>query len=41
MKTYKNCQSCGMPLTKDPEKGGTEKGGEKSIVYPQTLITIY
>ena len=22
-----------MPLTKDPEKGGTEKGGEKSIMY--------
>jgi len=22
MKNYKNCQSCGMPMSKDPEKGG-------------------
>ncbi|MFO7657111.1 MAG: zinc ribbon domain-containing protein [Bacteroidales bacterium] len=33
MKTYKNCQSCGMPLSKDPENGGTEKDGTKSIMY--------
>jgi hypothetical protein len=33
MKTYKNCQSCGMPLTKDPEKGGTEKDRAKSVMY--------
>lgn len=33
MKTYKNCQSCGMPFNKDPENGGTEKDGTKSIMY--------
>lgn len=33
MKTYKMCQSCGMPLSKDPEKGGTEKDGSKSKMY--------
>ncbi len=33
MKKYKNCQSCGMPLFKDPEKGGTEKNGTKSSMY--------
>ncbi len=24
------CQSCGMPMNMDPEKGGTEKDGSKS-----------
>lgn len=33
MKTYKNCQSCGMPLKKDPKGGGTEKDGSKSKIY--------
>ena len=33
METYKNCQSCGMPLKKDPEKGGTESDGTKSLKY--------
>ena len=33
MKTYKNCQSCGMPLKKDPYGGGTEKDGSKSNKY--------
>ena len=33
MKTYKNCQSCGMPLKKDPNGGGTEKDGSKSKKY--------
>ena len=33
MKTYKNCQSCGMPLTKDPQKGGTNTDGTKSVMY--------
>ena len=33
MKNYKNCQSCGMPMSKDPEKGGTEKEGSKSLMY--------
>lgn len=27
------CQSCGMPLSKDPQKGGTEKDGSKSKLY--------
>jgi hypothetical protein len=31
--TYKNCQSCGMPLKKDPEGGGTERDGAKSVRY--------
>jgi len=33
MKEYKNCQSCGMPLSKDPEKGGTDPDGKKSLMY--------
>jgi hypothetical protein len=32
-KAYKNCQSCGMPLKKDPAGGGTEADGSKSIRY--------
>ena len=31
--TYKNCQSCGIPLHKDPQGGGTEKDGTKSTKY--------
>lgn len=27
------CQSCGMPLSKDEGKGGTEKDGSKSKDY--------
>lgn len=30
---YKNCQSCGMPLKKDPEGGGGEADGSKSDKY--------
>lgn len=30
---YKNCQSCGMPLKKDLEGGGTEADGAKSVKY--------
>ena len=30
---YKNCQSCGIPLHKDPKNGGTEKDGSKSLKY--------
>ncbi len=33
MKTNKNCQSCGMPLKKDSEGGGTEKDGTRSKMY--------
>lgn len=32
-KTYKMCQSCGMPMKKDPCGGGTEKDGTKSKKY--------
>lgn len=27
------CQSCGMPLTKDPAGGGSEADGSKSTLY--------
>ena len=27
------CQSCGMPLNQDPEKGGTEADGKHSSKY--------
>ncbi|MCR9287838.1 MAG: zinc ribbon domain-containing protein [Bacteroidetes bacterium] len=30
MKAYKNCQSCAMPLKKDPNGGGTEVNGSLS-----------
>jgi hypothetical protein len=30
MKTYKNCQSCGMPMKKDPQGGGTEADGSRN-----------
>jgi hypothetical protein len=30
---YKNCQSCGMPLKKDKNGGGSEADGSKSIMY--------
>ena len=29
----KNCQSCGMPIDKDPNKGGTNSNGSKSNKY--------
>jgi hypothetical protein len=32
-KEYKNCQSCGMPLKKDPSGGGTNADGSKSKKY--------
>jgi hypothetical protein len=28
-----SCQSCGMPLNKDPEGGGTEADGSRSTTY--------
>jgi len=31
--THKNCQSCGMPLKKDPKGGGTNKDGSISNKY--------
>jgi len=33
MKTYKICQSCGFPLEKDKNGGGTEKDGSLSNKY--------
>ncbi len=33
MQTYKNCQSCGMPLKKDEKGGGTNADGTKSTMY--------
>lgn len=27
------CQSCGMPLSRDPLKGGTERDGSRSAEY--------
>lgn len=31
--THKNCQSCGMPMNKDPEHGGTNSDGTKNLMY--------
>lgn len=28
-----NCQSCGMPLSRDPQGGGTNADGSKSALY--------
>lgn len=33
MKQSKTCQSCGMPMKYDPEKGGTEADGSKNLNY--------
>lgn len=33
MTAYKNCQSCSMPLKKDPNGGGTNADGTKSSMY--------
>jgi len=33
MKTNKFCQSCGMPINRDPQKGGTEKDGSKTARF--------
>lgn len=32
-KAYKNCQSCAMPLKKDPNGGGTNADGTASKMY--------
>lgn len=32
-KTYRFCQSCGMPMKKDEKGGGTETDGSKSLKY--------
>ena len=31
--TYRNCQSCGMPLARDVKGGGTDADGSKSAKY--------
>jgi len=33
MKTYRMCQSCAMPMKKDPAAGGTNADGTKSAMY--------
>lgn len=33
MKNYKNCQSCGMPLKKDPKGGSTNADGSANKMY--------
>ena len=30
---YKNCQSCGMPLKRDTEGGGTHADGTRSLMF--------
>jgi hypothetical protein len=32
-KTYKNCQSCGMPMKRDEKGGGTNGDGSKSTRF--------
>ena len=32
-KTHKTCQSCAMPFKYDPQGGGTEADGTKSVTY--------
>ena len=33
MKTFKNCQSCGMPLKKDPKGGSKNADGSINHMY--------
>ena len=33
MSTYKNCQSCGMPLKRDEKGGGTEADGRRNVKF--------
>jgi len=32
-KTFSNCQSCGMPLKRDTQGGGTNADGSKSVMF--------
>jgi len=32
-KKNKNCQSCGMPMNKDPKNGGTNSDGTSNLKY--------
>ena len=37
----KNCQSCAMPMSKDPGQGGTEMDGSKSDqLYSEWLMAV-
>lgn len=43
-KQYKMCQSCGMPMSRDPQKGGSNSDGSKnkkfcSYCYQQGSFT--
>ena len=31
--TYKNCQSCGMPMSRDEQGGGSNADGSRSTMY--------
>ena len=33
LKSYKDCQSCGMPMRRDEKGGGTNADGSKNLVY--------
>lgn len=33
MNAFRNCQSCGMPFSKDPKGGGSNADGSKSLKY--------
>lgn len=33
MKTYNNCQSCGMPIKRDEQGGGTEADGTRTTRF--------
>jgi hypothetical protein len=33
MKTYRDCQSCGMPMKRDEHGGGTEADGSRSAKF--------
>jgi hypothetical protein len=32
-RSFKNCQSCGMPLHRDEKGGGTNADGSKSVMF--------
>jgi hypothetical protein len=32
-RSYKNCQSCGMPMKRDEKGGGTNADGSKNSMY--------
>ena len=32
-RSFKNCQSCGMPMARDEQRGGTNADGSKSEMF--------